>query len=223
MRLCYEIGGTGLKFLRQIGFSSAMMVLAPSVAPWVLPHEIVDHPAFLPALVAVLFAAVLFAYHLFRLRRVNFELQALAEERIAAVTSLQETEARYMASERIARIGNWERHLDSGVIHWSDQAYAVYGLDPATYTPTFEDIFGRMHPDDRESVRSAARDALKCQPGLKVILTSGNWDLASPNGMPFLEGAAVLPKPYTEENLADIIRRALGKPLSLPERQSVES
>jgi len=71
--------------------------------------------------------------------------------------------------------------------------------------------------------RGIAREALKCRPDLKVIMTSGNWDLASPNGAPLLEGVAVLPKPYTEESLADIIRSVLGKPLSLPERQPAES
>lgn len=160
-----KMGRTGLEFLRKIGISSAMTVFAPTVAraaadgAWVLPHEIVDHPAFLPALVAVLFAAALFAYHLFRLRRINLELQSLAEERKAAVISLQETEARFLASERIARIGHWERDFDTGVIHWSEQTYAVYGLDPATYTPVFEDICSRMHPDDRGKVRAAARRA----------------------------------------------------------------
>ncbi len=60
--------------------------------------------------------------------------------------------------------------------------------------------------------RGIARQALKMRPDLKVILTSGNWDLSSPNGMPMLEGAAVLPKPYTEEKLADIIRKVLTRP-----------
>ena len=175
-----KMGETGLKFLRQIGARalagrvfpqqgawrlgvlSAMVVLSPSAAhaavdgAWVLPHEIVDHPAFLPALVAVLFAATLFAYHLFRLRRINITLRSLAEERMAAVNSLQETEARFLASERIARIGHWERHFDSGAIHWSEQTYAIFGLDPATHSPTLEDAYNRIHPDDREQVRAAA-------------------------------------------------------------------
>jgi CheY-like chemotaxis protein len=59
--------------------------------------------------------------------------------------------------------------------------------------------------------RAIAREGLKIRPDLKVILTSGNWDLTSPNGMPMLEGAVVLPKPYTEENLADTIQKVLNK------------
>jgi PAS domain S-box-containing protein len=60
-----------------------------------------------------------------------------------------------------------------------------------------------------------AREALKIRPGLKVVLTSGNWDLTSPNSMPMLEGAAILPKPYSQESLADIIRKVLTTSESL--------
>ena len=60
-----------------------------------------------------------------------------------------------------------------------------------------------------------AREGLKMRPGLKVVLTSGNWDLTSPNSMPMLEGVAILPKPYTQESLADIIQKVLTTSESL--------
>ncbi len=69
---------------------------------------------------------------------------------------LAERDARFRASERIARIGHWERSYVTNQVYWSDQVYEIYGLDPATYVPDFDDIYGRMHPDDRERVRSAA-------------------------------------------------------------------
>lgn len=71
--------------------------------------------------------------------------------------ALAERDARFSASERIARIGHWERRCNSNQVFWSRQVYEIYGLDPADYTPDFDDIYSRMHPEDREQVREAAR------------------------------------------------------------------
>jgi PAS domain S-box-containing protein len=72
--------------------------------------------------------------------------------------ALAERDARFRASERIARIGHWERNYHTDEIYWSEQVYRIYGLDQHSYTPEFEDVYSRMHPEDRETVIAAAKD-----------------------------------------------------------------
>jgi PAS domain S-box-containing protein len=71
--------------------------------------------------------------------------------------ALAERDARFRASERIAKIGHWERNYRTDEIYWSEQVYRIYGLDRDSYTPEFEDVYSRMHPEDREDVIAAAR------------------------------------------------------------------
>ena len=47
----------------------------------------------------------------------------------------------------------------SGAHVWSDQMYALFGVDPATFTPTAESILDLGHPDDREALAAAMRRA----------------------------------------------------------------
>ena len=54
------------------------------------------------------------------------------------------------AARRTARLGLFERDLRTGLGHWDDGMFALFGLDPATGTPTFDDVLPRIHADDRE-------------------------------------------------------------------------
>lgn len=54
--------------------------------------------------------------------------------------------------QRIARVAGWEWNLATGEAMWSDELFALFGMDPATFEPTYDGFVACVHPDDREFV-----------------------------------------------------------------------
>ncbi len=75
--------------------------------------------------------------------------------------SLEASEAHLAEAQRIARLGSWSYVPHSGRSEWSDECFRLLGLDPARGTPAAADVLGLVHPDDRERVRAALRDAYR--------------------------------------------------------------
>ncbi len=78
------------------------------------------------------------------------------------VTARRAEEERLRRSERLmvdtagtAHLGTWEWDIREPTAKWSDELYRIYGLDPSTHTPSYEDYLQRIHPDDRERVKEA--------------------------------------------------------------------
>ncbi|MBI3574390.1 MAG: PAS domain S-box protein, partial [Gammaproteobacteria bacterium] len=82
-------------------------------------------------------------------------------ERMHAERALRESESRLANAQRLARLGNWDWNLDSGELHWSEETFRIFGLDPRTAVPAAEDFLKAIHPDDRERVRAAAHRAIE--------------------------------------------------------------
>jgi PAS domain S-box-containing protein len=86
-------------------------------------------------------------------------------ERKRAEAALRESEERLRGSEtrlkyaqRLARIGSWERDIESGHAYWSDEMFRIYGLrDNAA--PTFSAFLNLVHPEDRPKLLEAHRKA----------------------------------------------------------------
>jgi len=85
---------------------------------------------------------------------------AAAIDRKQAAESLRASEARLEEAQRLACLGSWHWDLFSGALTWSDELCRIYGLDPATHRPTFEDFLQRVHPDDRDHVTGLVSRAL---------------------------------------------------------------
>ncbi|MBW3571810.1 MAG: PAS domain-containing protein, partial [Gemmatimonadetes bacterium] len=81
-------------------------------------------------------------------------------ERVRAEEERRRSETLLRETERIAHIGSWEWNLDTGALWWSDELYAVYGVDPRAGPMDFDRFSGLVHPDDREMVQDVVRDAL---------------------------------------------------------------
>ena len=80
-------------------------------------------------------------------------------ERKLLVDSLLASEQRLAQAQRIAHLGNWERDVDTDEMRWSDELYRLMGLEPQEVPSTLDLLLSFVHPDDRETVRSAARQA----------------------------------------------------------------
>lgn len=58
------------------------------------------------------------------------------------------TEVRLNRAQEVARIGSWERDLNSGVVWWSDETYRLLGLDQETAQASLRTFLERLHPED---------------------------------------------------------------------------
>ncbi|NGM52671.1 PAS domain S-box protein [Caulobacter sp. 602-2] len=63
-------------------------------------------------------------------------------------------------TEAISGVGHWRCDLVNHTITWSDEVYRIYGRDPATFTPTFDNWLEMYHPDDRAAAEARARQVV---------------------------------------------------------------
>ncbi|CAN5788122.1 hypothetical protein BH23GEM6_BH23GEM6_01170 [soil metagenome] len=84
---------------------------------------------------------------------------ALVIDQKQAQEQLQERESQLAEAQAIAGLGSWEWEVDQESVTWSDELYRVFGLEPGTETPTLESFLARVHPEDRDLVRSTLETA----------------------------------------------------------------
>lgn len=78
--------------------------------------------------------------------------QKLVEDRLRA------NEAQFKDAQRLAKVGSWERYIETERIDMSDEMLRILGL-PNDTTVSFQNCFNRVHPKDRESILEASRKA----------------------------------------------------------------
>lgn len=77
------------------------------------------------------------------------------------IERLQEGERMMRDSEGLAHLGTWYWDITEPHATWSEGLYHIYGLDPKTHTPTYEDYLTRIHVDDVERVKYATERVFK--------------------------------------------------------------
>ncbi len=80
-------------------------------------------------------------------------LSANEERLVVAVQRMNE-------AQQIAQMGNWTLNLQDISLHWSDEIYRIFELDPGQFSATYEGFLSCIHPDDRELVNKAYGDSL---------------------------------------------------------------
>jgi len=83
-------------------------------------------------------------------------------ERKRAEDTLRRGEAWLAQAQKLSHTGTWV--LDGATRHflyWSDESYRIWGLDPLKGLPTRDDMWERIHPDDRERVWGEVQEALR--------------------------------------------------------------
>lgn len=63
-------------------------------------------------------------------------------------------------AQSVARLGSWERDVETGEARWSDEFYRLLGGDPATTDPGSAAFYDLVEPDDVDAV-AAVMDACK--------------------------------------------------------------
>ncbi|WP_447975139.1 PAS domain S-box protein [Nitrospira sp. Kam-Ns4a] len=84
-------------------------------------------------------------------------------ERRQAQAQLERSRTELAEAERLAQLGSWSWDIAANRIHWSDELYRIFGLSPGEFEATFEAYLGRIHPDDREAVRTRIERACRDQ------------------------------------------------------------
>src|SRR6266404_4619096 len=85
-------------------------------------------------------------------------------ERKRAEEALRRGEAWLAQAQRLNHTGTWvldgtTRHF----LYWSDESYRIWGFDPLQGPPSRDDMWGRIHPDDRERLWEEVQGALREQ------------------------------------------------------------
>jgi len=57
-------------------------------------------------------------------------------------------------------MGAYDMDLEQGVLWWSHKTYALFGVDPAQFVPTPENVLALLHPDDRENFSQRRAQAI---------------------------------------------------------------
>ena len=77
---------------------------------------------------------------------------------------LQESKEDLAEIQKTARIGNWKWNIVTNELHWSDEVYRIFGLNPQEFEATFDAYFNYVHPDDRDYLNNAIKEAFKGEP-----------------------------------------------------------
>jgi PAS domain S-box-containing protein len=77
-----------------------------------------------------------------------------------AACSLKRSEERLKDAQRIASLGSWEWDLATGTFTWSDQIFALFGLDVSDH-PDPRDVFSRgVPPEDHARIEAITEAAI---------------------------------------------------------------
>ncbi len=84
-----------------------------------------------------------------------------------ATEALKRSEASLASAQRIARLGSWEldltdpENLEANKLHWSDETYRIFGLEPRKVPVTMEFFFNCVHPEHRQRIKEAMNHAFR--------------------------------------------------------------
>lgn len=86
----------------------------------------------------------------------------LAEE------TLRQSEERLRIAQQAANAGVWNWDVTTNRVTWSEEYYHLYGLDPATTPPSYENWLSSIIEQDRDRINQATQAALKHRIDLNV-------------------------------------------------------
>ena len=84
---------------------------------------------------------------------------AAEAEKTQLIASLQQLTDQLQYAQKIARMGNWEFDIETGIVTWSEEVFRVYGRE-LNWLPTMAEISDQIYYDDREMVTEAMGKAV---------------------------------------------------------------
>lgn len=77
------------------------------------------------------------------------------------IDELQRHRRQLREAQRVAQIGSWELDIVNQHLHWSEELYRIFAIDPAAGPGDYQRFLQMVHPDDRERVDQAYRQAFR--------------------------------------------------------------
>lgn len=81
-------------------------------------------------------------------------------ERRRTADALRDSEQRLREAQQLAALGSWELDLRSRALHWSEEVFRIFEIDPARFGASYDAFLALIHPDDRAAVDEAYRRSL---------------------------------------------------------------
>jgi signal transduction histidine kinase/FixJ family two-component response regulator len=99
--------------------------------------------------------------HANKLIDLNTALNDEIKEREQAEEALKKSQANLARAQRITRMGSWEWDIPQNNVYCSKEIYVLLGIPhQPSFGFTLENFLALVHPDDRDQVDSAFKDAL---------------------------------------------------------------
>lgn len=98
--------------------------------------------------------------HFIEFKELAASANRMLNKKIETEESLRASEENLKASQRITHFGSWEFDIKENNIHWSDEVFRIFELDPDKSQPSYEAFINQIHPDDKEAVNKAYQDAI---------------------------------------------------------------
>jgi PAS domain S-box-containing protein len=126
---------------------------------------------------------------------------------------LVEVNERFALAAEAAGIGVWDFDIAARSLHWDEQMFKLYGLDPRDGLQPYEIWAAAVHPDDRERTEREARQAIE---GVREYQTE--FRVVRPDGeMRYVRSAASLSR-----NPDGTAARLVGLNIDITDRKRVE-
>lgn len=77
--------------------------------------------------------------------------------------ALRRSEAMLSEAQQVAHMGSWEVDHELRQLTWSDEVYRIFEVNKDTFEVSYESFLEAVHPDDRDEVDAAFREAVKKQ------------------------------------------------------------
>jgi len=90
--------------------------------------------------------------------------------------SLEESERGLAEAQKMANIGSWYWDFLTSEINWSEEMYRIFGLDPQKSALPYNQYLDYVHPDDRDYVDNAYKEAINGNPldiDHRIVLDNG--------------------------------------------------
>ncbi len=174
-----------------------------------------------PVVAEVLRAKVRIFSELYRKTRQLEQLNRELERRVAERTSeLQASTARLLQSEQrrsltlaAGQMGSWEWDPVNGDFVWDDGQYRIFGVDPASFELTIDNIRALIHPEDWKHLQNAIKPAAQNSPSFQ-----SEFRVCRPNGeLRWCIGTAV-----ASVDATDNIVRISGVTVDITDRKQAE-
>ena len=103
-----------------------------------------------------------------------------------AEDALKRSNERLENAQRIARMGGWDWDIEKDDLHWSDEIYRIFGVEPGEFGATYEAFLGFVHPEDRMSVHRNVTEALTLRKPYsiehRIVLADGTVKVVHEHG-----------------------------------------